>query len=115
MKIYYYVDARGNSPVKKFIDELPIKEQAKVFAYIEELRNQGHNIRRPLADYVKNGVYELRPKANRLFYFFFLKENIVIVHAIKKKTNKISEKDITLCLQRKSYIEKYKTNILPEK
>ena len=85
-----------------------------MFAYIDELGKQGHNLRRPLADYVKDGIYELRPKANRLFYFFFLKENVVFVHAIKKKTNDIPEKDIALSIKRKKYIEKYQTNIVKE-
>jgi len=63
---------------------------------------------------VKDGIYKLRPKANGLFYFFFLKENIVFVHAIKKKTNGIPEGDIALSLKRKKYIEKYQTNIVRE-
>ena len=114
MNIWYFADDRGHSPVREFIDELPLDEQAKVFAYIDELKKQGHNLRRPLADYVKDGIYELRPKANRLFYFFFLKENVVFVHAIKKKTNEIPENDIALSLKRKKYIEKYRTNIVKE-
>ena len=114
MNILYFIDNRGQSPVKEFIDELPLDEQAKIFAYIDELRKQGHNLRRPLADYVQDGIYELRPKSNRLFYFFFLKENVVIVHAIKKKTYKIPKKDIELCLKRKRYIEQNKTNIAQE-
>ena len=114
MNIYYYVDARGRIPVKDFIGELPLGEQAKVFAYIEELRKQGHNLRRPLADFVRDGIYELRPKAKRLFYFFFLKENVVLVHAIKKKRDKIPENDIKISLKRKKHIEKYQTNIVKE-
>ena len=93
---------------------MPLDEQAKVFAYIDELRKQGHNLRRPLADYVHDGIYELRPKSNRLFYFFFLRENAVIVHAIKKKTYEIPKKDIELCVKRKRYIEQNKTNIAQE-
>ena len=111
MNICYFVDDRGQSPVREFIDELPLDEQAKVFAYIDELRKQGHNLRPPLADFVHDGIYELRPKANRLFYFFFLKENVVLVHAIKKKTFKIPARDIELCLKRKKYIEAHKANV----
>jgi phage-related protein len=114
MDIWYFVDDRGRSPIREFIDGLPLDEQAKVFAYIDELGKQGYNLRRPLADYVKDGIYELRPKANRLFYFFFLKENVVFVHAIKKKTNEIPENDIALSLKRKNHIEKYQTNIIKE-
>jgi len=114
MDIWYFVDERGHSPVREFIDALPLDEQAKVFAYIDELGKQGYNLRRPLADYLKEGIYELRPKSNRLFYFFFLKESVVFVHAIKKKTNEIPEKDIALSIKRKKYIEKYRTNMAKE-
>ena len=106
--IYYFVDERDHSFVREFIDSLPIKEQSKIFAYITELRNQGHNLRRPLADYLGKGIYELRPKDNRIFYFFFLKDNAVLVHAIKKKTDKIPKQDFILCLKRKSQANQIK-------
>jgi len=111
MKIFFFVDSRGRAPVKEFIEELPPDEQEKALAYIEELKRQGHNLRRPLADFVRDGIYELRPKTNRLFYFFFLKENAVLVHAIKKKSWKISANDIELCIKRKRLIETYENQI----
>lgn len=106
--IYYFLDERGRNPVKEFIDSLPIKEQAKVFAYLIELKNQGYNLRRPIADYVGNGIYELRPKNNRIFYFFFLKERVVLVHAVRKKTKKIPPKDFKLSIRRKALVEEHK-------
>lgn len=105
MNIYYFVDQRSRNPVKEFIHGLPLKEQEKVYAYIDELRRQGHNLRRPMADYLRNGIYELRPKANRILYFFFLKGGVVLVHAIRKKTDKIPEQDLALAIQRKKEAE----------
>ena len=105
--IYYFIDERGHNPVKDFIDGLPLKEQQKVFAYIDELHQQGHNLRRPIADYLKSGIYELRPKNNRIFYFFFLGNNAVLIHAIRKKTDKIPKPDLELCIKRKNEIEQY--------
>lgn len=103
--VYYYIDKRGRNPVREFIDNLPLKEQAKIFAYITELRSQGHRLLRPMAGYLENGVYELRPGGNRIFYFFFLRENAVLVHAIRKQTNRIPREDLALCLKRKNEIE----------
>lgn len=103
--VYYFIDERGNNPVRAFIDSLSIKEQAKVFAYLDELKNQGHNLRRPMADYLGNGIYELRPKRNRIFYFFFIKENVVLVHAIRKRTRGIPKSDLELCIKRKTMVE----------
>ncbi|MFH1362584.1 MAG: type II toxin-antitoxin system RelE/ParE family toxin [Candidatus Omnitrophota bacterium] len=104
--VCYYVDDRGDNPVKEFIESLSLAERAKVLAYINELKKQGNNLRRPMADYLEDGIYELRPKNNRIFYFFYLRDNAVILHAIKKKTREIPGKDLNLCLKRKNLIEK---------
>ena len=103
--VYYYTDHRGRSPVEEFLNALSPSGAAKCMAYIQELKNQGYNLRRPLADYIGEGIYELRPKDNRIFYFFFMKESVVLVHAIKKKTRKIPEKDKRICLKRKKETE----------
>ena len=103
--VYFFIDERGRNPVKEFIDDLSLKEQAKVWAYIEELKRQGHALRRPVADYLGEGIYELRPRDNRIFYFFFLKDSAVFLHAIRKKTDKIPAGDLALCLKRREQVE----------
>lgn len=105
--IYYFVDEKGHNPVKAFIESLTLKEQAKIFAYLIELKNQGHNLRRPMADYIGNEIYELRPKDNRIFYFFFLKDNAVLLHSIKKKTKEIPKNCLCLCIKRKNKVKQY--------
>lgn len=105
--IYYFVDEKEHNPVKGFIESLPLKKQAKIFAYLIELKNQGHNLRRPMADYVGNEIYELRPKDNRIFYFFFLKDTAVLLHAIKKKTKKIPKNCLDLCIKRKNEVKQH--------
>ena len=111
LNIYYFVDQDGRNPVKKFIDSLYGKEQAKVYAYITELKNQGYNLRRPMADYLGDGIYELRPKDNRVFYFFYLRDKAVLLHAIKKHVQKIPEYDLKLCMKRKMSVEASEGNI----
>lgn len=109
--VYYFVDKDGVSPVKEFIASLPLKEQAKVYAYIRELKKQGNNLRRPMADYLKSGIYELRPKDNRVFYFFYLHDSVVLVHAIKKRTSEVPENELRLCFKRKDEVESGGRNI----
>jgi phage-related protein len=110
--LYWYMDNKSNTPVLEFIKALPKQERAKFKAYIQELKYHGHNLRRPMADYLGQGIYELRPKDNRIFYFFYLRNNIVFVHAIRKKTNKIPEVDLEICLKRKDIIETLDRNII---
>jgi phage-related protein len=103
--ISFFVSNRGECPVEDFILSLSLKERAKIMAYLGELKVQGHNLRRPMADYLGDGIYELRPRGNRIFYFFFMRESAVLLHAIKKKTDKIPVKDLTICLKRKAHVE----------
>ena len=99
--VCFFIDERGEKPVKEFIEKLPLKEQAKIMAYLDELKKQGHNMRRPMVDYLGEGIYELRPRNNRIFYFFYLRENAVLLHAIRKKTDKIPQGDMDLCIKKK--------------
>ena len=109
--IYYFIDEGGCRPVKEFIDSLTDKEQAKIHAYITELKSQGNNLRRPMADYLRDGIYELRPKDNRIFYFFYLRDKAVLIHAINKHVKRIPENDLKLCIKRKLRIEAYGADI----
>lgn len=103
--IWGFVDERGRSPVREYLDALALKDRQKAAAYIRELKRQGHNLRRPMADYVGQGIYELRPGANRVFYFFFMRDSAILLHAIRKKTDKLPQRDIELCIKRKQKVE----------
>jgi phage-related protein len=109
--IYFFVDKDGNRPVKEFIDSLTKKEQSKAHAYFTELKKEWNNLRRPMADYLKDGIYELRPKNNRIFYFFYLREKAILVHAIKKYVKRIPADDLRLCIKRRLETEACGTNI----
>lgn len=104
-EIYYFLDHRNENPVKKFIYSLPFKEQAKIYSYLRALSIEGPNLKRPMADYLGYDIYELRPWRNRIFYYFHLKEKIILLHAIRKRTRKITRGDLRLCHRRKIIIE----------
>ena len=103
--IYFFVDEHGRSPVEDAMQDLTEKEQMKVRAYIKILKEYGHTLRRPVADYLGDGIYELRPQAHRVFYFFFLKDSAVLLHMIRKNTDKTPLNDLKMCLKRKKEIE----------
>ena len=88
----------------EFINQRNQKEQEKIFAYISALSEQGNslpsNYIKPLGD----GLWELRPEFGgtefRLFYFTVVQNTIVMLHAIKKKTQKTPRKDLDLARKR---------------
>lgn len=66
--------------------------------YIELLEKEGPDLLRPYADSVKEKIRELRVKISsgniRIFYFFFIEKNIILLHVFKKKTQKLPEAEI---------------------
>ncbi len=98
--VIYYSDPKGQSLVWDYIRSLPSDEQKKCFKYISYLEQIGEEIRRPFGDYLGQKLYELRPKQTRIIYFFFFKNYAILLHAFRKKTNAIPERDIQLAWQR---------------
>src|SRR5580658_972731 len=60
-KIVYYVESDGAVPIVEWLDGVPRKAAAKCQAYLARLQSEGHELRRPIADYLRDGIYELRP------------------------------------------------------
>jgi phage-related protein len=97
--VIYYPDARGQTPALTFLLALGQDEQQKVFAYISYLEEQGEMLRRPIAEYLGNKLYELRPKQIRVLYAFVGK-HAVILHAFRKKTGPVPQSDRQLAQSR---------------
>ncbi len=108
-RVVYYVDAQGRSPVLEDLQVLTRQEQQKIVAYISLLEEQGEELRRPIADYVGDKLYELRPKAHRVLYFFLLKDSAVIVHLFRKRTDHLPEAEKRIALSRmRDFLERYR-------
>jgi len=107
-RVVYYVDEKGRSPVLEDIRALTPKEQQKLFAYISLLEEQGEELRRPIADYVGDKLYELRPKSHRVLYFFLLRDHAVIVHVFRKRTDRLPEAEKRIALNRMvDFLQRY--------
>lgn len=55
----------------RFLDwfrDLPVKAQNKCRIRLERLRELGHGLRRPEADFLRDGIYELRVAERRVQY-----------------------------------------------
>ena len=71
--VVFYKDREGNVPVLEWLDALPAKIQDKCVVKLERLRDLGHELRRPEADLLRNGIYELRVGRERMIpYPLFL-------------------------------------------
>lgn len=58
--VVFYQDDPDKVPVLDWLDSLPTKALDKCRVRIERLRDLGHELRRPEADFLRDGIYELR-------------------------------------------------------
>jgi hypothetical protein len=65
ISVVFYQEVAKTIPVLDWIDRLPAKAQDKCRVRIERLRDLGHELRRPEADYLRDGNYEFRSGLQR--------------------------------------------------
>jgi len=72
-----------------WLDSLPSKVVAKCRVRIERLAELGHELRRPEADVLRDGIYELRVGFRghhyRMLYFFNRNVAVVLSHGLVKE------------------------------
>lgn len=98
--VTYYETARGDQPVRVYVEALPDKERAKVKALIDHLServvlNEPHA--RKMGGYP--GLFELRPGAHRVFYCYH-EGKVVLLHAFRKKSDKTPQREIETAYNR---------------
>jgi phage-related protein len=67
----FYQDDDGHVPVLEWLRALQRRDRrahAKCVARIQRLAAMGHELRRPEADYLRDGLYELRARRGRVRY-----------------------------------------------
>jgi hypothetical protein len=110
-EVSFFQDDDGRVPVLEWLDQVRaknIRAFRKCYALIVLLRQFGNELRRPRADYLRDGVYELRTRvANvnyRILYGFVGKNAALLVCGLTKE-KAIPDNEIDLAMER---IEQFK-------
>jgi len=106
-RLLFFQDADGAAPVWEWLKNLRAgnpKAFAKCVVRIRRLVELGHELRRPEADFLRDGIYELRARLGtvnyRMLYFFHGRNVAVLAHAITKE-NEIAVDEINRAVERK--------------
>ncbi len=117
-EVEFYETKDGECPTQLFLDGLsPSIDLPFVMNDLARLEAFGNQLRRPQADYLERGIYELRTETAsgqiRLLYFFFYQEKIVISHGIRKK-QKVPPNQIDRAVaNRKDYFLRHERKVNP--
>lgn len=106
-QVLFFQDADGFAPVWEWLKDLR-KNNPKVYAKcavrIRRLAEMGHELRRPEADLLRDGIYELRIRLGtvnyRILYFFYGRNVAALAHAITKE-DEIPATEINRAMERK--------------
>jgi Phage derived protein Gp49-like (DUF891) len=65
-KVVFYRERDGSVPLLEWFDELPAPAIVKCRLKLERLKELGYELRRPEADFLREGIYELRIRLRRV-------------------------------------------------
>ena len=108
-EVLFYREPKDDSvPLLRWLEDLPMRVQAKCVERIDRLGELGHEMRRPESDFLRDGVYELRASYQgvhyRMLYFFAGKSVVVVSHGLTKK-REVPPREIDQALRRKQLVE----------
>jgi len=107
--VIFFQEAPGKTPsLIEWLDGLPAKAQRKCLARLKRLEDLGHELRRPEADYLGDGIYELRATYQgvhyRMLYFFHGRAKVVVSHGIVKE-REVPSTEIDVAVRTKEAFE----------
>jgi phage-related protein len=109
IKVVFYKEDDGSVPLLDWLDSLQPKALDKCVVRIQRLKELGHELRRPEADILRDGIYELRVGLQhvnyRMLYFFHGRTAAVVSHGLVKEAQVLA-KEIEKALERKRKFEK---------
>ncbi len=110
-RVIFYQESAGECPVVDWLADLRaanLKAFANCVARIELLAHFGHELRRPAADFLRDGIYELRAKQGRvqyrILYFFHGRNVVVLAHGLTKE-DLVPPADIKTAVKRRLLFE----------
>ena len=107
-EVVFYREEDGSVPFLDWLDGLQRKPREKCLARLARLEELGHELRRPEADFLRDGIYELRAAYQgvqyRMLYFFSGKAFVVVSHGFIKETT-VPPKEIDRAVERKKKFE----------
>jgi len=101
--VEFYETADGRSELWDFLEELRMKaatnkdariQYKQISLYIQLLQDNGTRLNENITKHLEDGIWELRPGNNRVFYFFFENDTFVLLHYFRKKSQKTPKREI---------------------
>ena len=121
-EIEFYETEDGKCPIWDFLEALRLKahtnkdariQHKQASLYIELLQQNGTHMNAEITKHLDDGIWELRPGNNRVFYFFYQNDTYVLLHQFRKKSQKTPKREIEKAkTERNDYLRRKETDKL---
>ena len=101
--VEFYENDRGVSELWDFLEDLRIKSASnkdariqykQIVLYIQLLQDNGTRLSENVTKHLMDGIWELRPGNNRVFYFCWRGDRFVLLHQFRKRSQKTPRREI---------------------
>lgn len=114
--LIFYRDTSGKSEIVDYLDALQnisnkdkharINRQ-KILAYMAALSEHGTRLGEPFVKHLVGDIWEPRPLRNRIFFFCWKGNQIVLLHHFLKKSQKTPKRELEQAIRnRKDFLER---------
>lgn len=102
-KIEFYEKRNGDSEIWEFLETLRTNaltnkdariQYKQAALYIQLLQENGTRLPENVTKYLDDGIWELRPGNNRIFYFYYVNDTFILLHHFRKKSQKTPRREI---------------------
>ncbi|MBM4329216.1 MAG: hypothetical protein FJ118_18875 [Deltaproteobacteria bacterium] len=66
VQVVFYMEDDGSVPMCEWLDKQSDVGRDRCIDRLKRLRNQGHDLRRPIAAPLRDGIYELRAREKKV-------------------------------------------------
>lgn len=103
-QVIFYMDRNGNEPVKNFVLEQSDGSIGEILHVFDLLYRFNVALGLPYVEKVRDKIWSLRIKHSsdyfRILYFSFSGKKFILLHAVKKKSDKLRNIDIEIAVKR---------------
>lgn len=117
-EVILYETASGRIPIKEYLEKLAkeskTSELAQIISFKERLEKHGMAVDKEFPRTIRkirDDIYELRPGKNRVFFFYYIDNKFVLLHAYRKHSEKAPKSEIDKAVKEMKDFIKRKNDI----
>jgi phage-related protein len=100
VRLRYYTTSSGRQPVAEYVEALAWPERAVLAVLFEEIVSRGLEARGATFRQIEGKLWEIRAGAHRIFYVLSTRNEMVLLHAYRKQSQRTPARHVEMARRR---------------